>query len=152
MAEFTGERHKTIRIRKPMDVVFAKLTDVEMRAKCMPDLARSEKVDDHTMRWVMKEENQKGIRFTPDYTVRYEDNGKDSFSWSTVSGNPRARGNGKVRSLGESETEVDYHETITVDIPVPRLLAAVIKGIVSNQIASGVDRFLDDIKRRIEQG
>lgn len=152
MAEFAGERERTYRIRRPLADVFAAFTDPDVRASCIPDLDRFEKVDDDTIRWIMKEENQKGIRFTPDYTVRYEDNGKDSFSWKTVEGNPRARGNGSCRAVGDTETEIRYHETITVDIPVPRLLAAVIKGIVSKQIVSGVDRYLDDMKAKLERG
>ena len=152
MADFTGERDRTLRIRKPVEVVFAKLTDPEVRASCMTDLERFERLDEGAVRWIMKEENQKGIRFRPDYTVRYEDNGKDSFSWRTVTGNPRSAGRGSVRAVGEDETEVVYHESITLDIPVPRLLAPVIRGLVSGQIASGVDRFLDSMKRTIERG
>jgi len=152
MAEFTGEKDMRVRIRRPLADVFAKFTDPDVRAKCMPDLDRFEKVDEGTYRWIMKEENEKGIRFRPDYTVKYESNGKDEFSWSTVRGNPTSRGRGKCRSISESETEVEYHEKITTDIPVPRLIAPVIKGIVSKKITSGVEYYVERVKAAIEKG
>ena len=152
MPEFTGERERTIRIHRPLAEVFQKFIDLELRVRCMPDLERYEKIDEQTYRWIMKEENNKGVRFRPDYTVRYENNGKDEFTWKTLEGNPRSHGRGVCKAINDNETEVKYFESITAEIAVNRLLAPFIRGLVSNKIASGVDHFLEQLTPHIERG
>lgn len=150
MPKFTGTEDKVLTIDAPLDRVVAVMAHPEVFVECMGDLETFEKVDDTTFRWILVEKNEKGVRFSGDYTVKYDYNGSDSIKWTTVSeGNMSSEGEAKFTAQGSS-TRVSYREVIVCDMEVNRLLAKVIKPIVSREIAKGVSGYLERCKAKCE--
>lgn len=150
MAWIEATERRTYDIAAPIEKVYAFLSTPELLRAAFLELERYEMVDEHTARWFLKEKNEKGVKFKPDYTVRYGGNGKDRVEWSPVTGNMKATGTAVLRAKGADTTEVVYEETIASDIPINRLVAKVFQPIVAREIKRGVQGFLDRIKARLE--
>lgn len=153
MAWIDGTERRTYDIEAPIDKVYEFLTNPLVRKDAILDIERFEKIDDATCRWIMREKREKGITFRGDYTVRYEGNGRDRAQWGTVgTGTMRTRGSASLRAKGPTTTEVRFEEKIESDIPLPSLMAKVIKPIVAREIRAGVQGFLDRMKTKLERG
>lgn len=150
MAWIDGTERRTYDIRAPIERVYAFLTRPALLVAAFADLERHELLDERTARWQLKEKKDKGIKFRPDYTVRYGGNGTDRVEWGPVTGNMRSTGRAVLRAKGPELTEVDYEETIESDLPIPGLMAKVFKPIVAREIRKGVQGFLDRVKLRLE--
>jgi carbon monoxide dehydrogenase subunit G len=151
MPKFTGTEDKVLTINAPLDVVVGVMAKPDVFVACLGDLDKHEKIDDTTFRWILIEKNEKGVRFSGDYTVKYDFNGADLLKWTTVSnGNMSSEGEAHFTAQGNS-TKVAYRETIVCDMEVNRLLAKVIKPIVSREIAKGVSGYLDRCKALCEK-
>lgn len=147
-----GTERRTYDIRAPIEKVYAFLSTPDLLKAAFLELERYEILDPATARWHLKEKNEKGVKFRPDYTVRYGGNGRDRVEWSSLTGgNMRAKGTAVLRAKGADVTEVQYEETIASDLPVPSFLARVFQPIVAREIRKGVQGFLDRIKARLEQ-
>ena len=152
MAWIEGTERRTYDIHAPIEKVYAFLSTPELLKAAFLELERHEILDATTARWILKEKNEKGVKFRPDYTVRYGGNGRDRVEWSSLAGgNMRAKGKAVLRSKGVDVTEVQYEETIASDLPIPGLMARVFQPIVAREIRKGVQGFLDRIKARLEQ-
>lgn len=103
-------------------------------------LEKHEKIDDTTWRWTLVEKNEKGVHFQGCYTVRYERT-PDGARWETVDGNMKTTGYVTCKASGNG-TRVRYHETLAVDLPIPRLAAKLFQPIVAREIRGGVGDFL----------
>ncbi|MCC7542496.1 MAG: hypothetical protein IT379_40140 [Deltaproteobacteria bacterium] len=150
MAWIEGTERRTYDIHAPIEKVYAFLSTPELLKAAFLELERHEILDATTARWILKEKNEKGVKFRPDYTVRYGGNGTDRVEWSPVAGNMKARGTARLRPKGPDTTEVQYEETIASDIPINSLIAKVFQGIVAREIKKGVQGFLDRVKARLE--
>ena len=152
MAWFTGSVSKTLTIAAPRDKVHAFFSDPEQIRLCMDQLVRHEKLTPTRYRWVLQEKVDKGIRFQPDYVVEYQP-GPEEVRWAPHGQhNMKSSGSVRTRALSETQTEVSYTETIEADIPVPRLLAKVIGGIVGTEISRGIEGYLRGVKKHLERG
>lgn len=110
------------------------------------EMERSEEVEPETWRWILKEKSEKGIKFKADYTVRYtrEDN---VLTWDTVEGNMKSRGRLEVRKTASEKAEVDYSETISTSLPIPKLMTKVFQPIVQREVTRGVSDFLHHARK-----
>ena len=119
---------------------------------CMADLERAEKIDEQTWQWVLEEVGAKNITFQGDYTVRYGRDGK-RVTWESVGdGTMRTEGEAIVDEIGDERSRVDYRETLSSDLPIPRLAKKVFSGIVDREVSKGVDKFLDAVIEYLEAG
>ncbi len=141
---------RTIRVRVPMADVYAFFLDPAMRQQVMPDLERFEVLDEHTVRWILVEKREKGIRFQADYTVVFEGNGSDEVRWRATEGNMGNTGTVLLRSLDGGFTEVRYTELMAPDLPIPRLLAKVFRPIVAREVRQGIGQMIDNVEAYFE--
>src|SRR5690554_7146878 len=152
MAWIEGSATKTLIVDAPKDEVAEVLASPSHLKECMGDLERFEVVDDTTYRWVLKPIGAKGITFQGDYTVRYERDG-DTVRWeSQEGGTMKTRGSARLRELGAGRTEVTYEETLSSDLPIPKLGAKMFRPIVAREIVKGVESFLDGVKSYLNAG
>ena len=105
------------------------------------EMERAQELEPGTWRWVLEEKSEKGIKFKADYTVRYtrEDN---VLTWDTIDGNMKSRGRVEVRQTASNKAEVDYSETISTSLPIPKLMTKVFQPIVQREVTKGVSDFL----------
>lgn len=149
MAWFEGEYKVTTDIAVPAERALEWFSNPDIARPALGQLASLDKVGDSTWRYVLTERNEKGIRFQPDYTVTYKVNG-DLITWTTKDGcNLITTGSAKVTGSGDSCT-VEYHEKIKTEIPVPRLLAGFVRGLVSKEVSSGIAAYVKASKRALE--
>lgn len=146
-----GTERRTYEIRAPIEKVYTFLSSPELLRAAFLELERYEILDATTARWQLKEKNEKGVRFRPDYTVRYGGNGRDRVEWSSLpTGNMRTKGTAALRAKGADTTEVQYEETVASDLPIAGLKARIFQPFVAREIRKGVQGFLDRIKARLE--
>lgn len=152
MPTFSNSDKRTITIHAtPAQVVEALTIPERIRQAMGDEIESSENVDAQTVHWVRKPVEEKGVKFRADYVVRYEFDGRDKVSWSTVgSGNMRSRGEARLAPDGNG-TRVEYSEAIECDMEVNRILAAVLRPIVERKIKTGVGAYLDRVKAGLER-
>ncbi len=153
MPTFSSSDKRTVTIRASQDQVAEALTVPERIEQALADeLESSAKVDDHTVRWIRKPVEEKGVRFRADYVVHYEYDGHGTVTWHTVGhGNMRSNGEAKLQPAPDGGTRVEYSESIECDMDVNRILAAVLRPIVERKIKSGVGDFLAKVKAGLER-
>lgn len=150
MPTFSGTLSRTLTISRGKEEVMEVMTNPDKFSAYLGDLETIEKKGEDSWRLILKEMNEKGVRFKGDYTVKYTTSG-DTLTWETTSqGNMSSTGKAVFRDRGAGSTEVDYTETIECNMDVNRLLAKVIKPIVQREIARGVGSYLDRTKAGLE--
>lgn len=150
MAWIEGTEQRTFKIAAPFERVIAYFADPNRFMDANEDVESIEPLGDGVFRFTLKEKSEKGIKFQGIYEVRYE-RVADEVRWETVSdGNMRTRGTTAVRALGDALVEVSYTETLSPDLPIPKLMAKVFAPIVSREVSRGIGTFLDRSKALLE--
>lgn len=149
MAWIDGTHEETRTIKAPLDAVLAWFGDPAVFREAMAQVKEAEEIRPGVFRWILVEKNEKGIRFRPDYTVEYSTSGHE-VTWKPVGGNMKSAGRCVVRALGDDRAEIQYRETISVDLPIPKLMARVFSPIVAREIRAGVVEYLDLSQKAIE--
>ncbi len=154
MAKFKGTCERRFTIQAPKEKVAGFMTQPAEFKVCFEELETHEEVSPGVWRWVLKEKNEKGVRFKPDYTVKYVyDEGKGELIWTTQGKcNLTTNGRATFRSLGPNTTEVDYTDTMECEMEVNALLGKIIAPIVNREIGKGVGSYLDLCKKHLERG
>ncbi|MBA2663275.1 MAG: hypothetical protein H0U74_13390 [Bradymonadaceae bacterium] len=151
MAWIEGTEKQSLVINAPLEQVVDFFGDPKKLQVCFTQLERAEEIEPGLWKWVLREKNEKGVKFQGTYSVRYEREGDDRVVWNTVGeGNMRSKGTVRCRKLGQ-KTEVDYEETIATDLPIPKLAAKVFNGIVAREIRKGVGGYLELVKSHLEK-
>jgi carbon monoxide dehydrogenase subunit G len=152
MPTFSSSDKRTVTIQATQDQVAEALTVPERIERTLADeLESSTKVDAHTVRWIRKPVEEKGVRFRADYVVHYEYDGRGTVTWRTVgAGNMRSNGEAKLAPAPDGGTRVELSESIECDMDVNRILAAVLRPIVERRIKSGVGDYLAKVKAGLE--
>ncbi len=153
MATFSSSDKRVVTIHaSPERVVEALITPERIKESMADELESSATVDDHTVRWIRKPVEEKGVKFRADYVVHYDYDGRDKVSWHTVGGgNMRSNGEARLAAAPEGGTRVEYSESIECDMEVNRILAAVLRPIVEHKIKSGVGKYLANVKAGLER-
>lgn len=149
MAKIEAKESRTFKVNAPIEEAYNLFADPEQQASLTSDLERYELVDDETVHYVLEEQKEKGITFQGDYTVRYTGNGTDEVEWKTLKGNIETKGRVKLRKISDDVTEIDYRESLTPDLPIPRLMAKVFKPIVAREVRKGIGEFLSSVEERL---
>jgi uncharacterized membrane protein len=160
MAKIAATEERTLIVSASLEEVYGFFSSPALLREETPEVERFELLGPGKARWVLTEKAEKGIRFQADYTVEYKGVGGDRVTWRTVTGRGEGSGNldvmGEVllRRLGDRRTEIRYRETLTPDLPITPILAALFKPIVAREVRADIGRFLDRVARRFggEQG
>lgn len=113
----------------------------EIFAAAFSQLESKEKLADDTWRWTLVGKSEKGITFQGVYTVKYVRT-DEGVTWETTGGNMRSTGV-VVCTPQDDGTDVNYSETLSVDLPIPKIAAKIFRPIVAREIRAGVGDFLD---------
>jgi len=153
MPTFASSDKRTVTIHAtPERVVEALTVPARIEESLADQLESAVVVDEHTVRWIRKPVEEKGVRFHGDYTVRYSYDGRGTITWETIgAANMRSRGEARVADAGGGDTRLEYSESIECDMEVNRFLAAVLRPIVEHKIKAGVGQYLAKVKAKLER-
>ena len=149
-----GSHQRDFEVDVPLDEVADFMSQPAHLRHCMVDLDEGEEIDDKTWCWRMKEVGAKNITFQGIYTVRYERDG-DVVTWESVDGeedNMRTQGRAEFEAIDEGRTKVSYEETITTNLPIPKLARRVFRPIQRREVKKGVNGFLDELITYLNAG
>lgn len=148
MAWIEGTEERTFVVNADYDAVVDYFCDPAQFQEAFGEMESGEELEPGVWKWTLVEKAEKGIRFQGIYTVEYQRDG-DSFEWSTRDGNSRSKGSIEFHEVADG-TEVEYRESLSFDLPIPRLAAKIFKPIVAREIRHGVGDFLDRSKEILE--
>lgn len=148
MAWIDGTVETVLEVKAPAaDVVDFFCDPAEFQA-AFSQMEKSEEIETGTWKWTLKEKSEKGIKFQAIYTVKYvrEEN---VLTWETIDGNMKSSGRTEVLDKGDHAV-VNYKETISTSLPIPKLMTKVFRPIVQREVDKGIDDFLTRAKAACE--
>lgn len=151
MAWIEGTKTQTIKINVPSARVLEYFSTPTQFGEAYVDAESIKHVEDNVYTFTLVEKAEKGIKFQGVYTVKYTVS-EDRVDWTHL-GEGNMRTTGSVVILGHDDThgtELTYTETLSPDLPIPKLMARVFKPIVSRQISAGIGTFLERSKAQLE--
>ncbi len=148
MAWIEGTEERTFVVDADYDEVVAYFCDPSQFREAFTEMESGEEVEPGVWEWTLVEKAEKGIRFQGRYKVEYRREG-DVGTWETLEGNSRSEGRVEFKDVAGG-TEVHYRESLSFDLPIPKLAAKIFKPIVAREIRGGVGGFLDRSKEILE--
>ena len=140
MPWFEGTHTESRTVAKPIDAVRAACASPDRILANTKNIEASS-VDDGVIHFVMKEEDHGVVKFKGEFRCRYTLDG-NTLRWETV-------GDGNMKQSGEAtfsddggETKVDYTETVEVDLPVPGMMAPMLKPVISALLANEIKEYV----------
>ncbi len=149
MAWIEGKLERTFVINAPFEDVLAFFSNPDAFKEAFVGLEECEEVGDGVWRWLLEKKTDKGVTFQPSYQVKYTTISETEREWEPVEGNMRSTGRVVFKDLS-GKTQLEYSETMSADLPIPRLAAKVFGKIVGKEVAAGVGEFLDRAKNLLE--
>jgi carbon monoxide dehydrogenase subunit G len=130
--------------------VWAVLADLDGYEQLIPSMLEHRQVDG-AWRWRLSARSGLGYRFEPTFRVTYELVPLTEVRFTTVpEEHTRAVGRFALSDAGATGTHVDVHIELSVDVPLPSLLAGPAVGLVRDElddIASGLLKNLATMAR-----
>ncbi|MBT3218744.1 MAG: hypothetical protein HN348_06600 [Proteobacteria bacterium] len=115
--------------------------DFEQIKDCTRKAERFEQEDGQTMRFFLREQNHGTHKFRGEYSVHYEIVGGD-LVWKPVgTGNLTNRGRARFRS-DKGGTAIDFEQEISLDYPIGRLAAKLVRPIVNRLSKASMRRYV----------
>lgn len=152
MTRVSASVERSAAVDAPPAEVWAVVADVGRLGELMPDVERYERVDGG-WRWVMVEQRRLGQRFQPRFTVRYELDDPERVRFERVTGaddSADAGGEITVRAADGAATRLAFRLELTVDVPVPGLLAGAVRAMLTDEIRRLADGFLANVRAAAE--
>ena len=150
MPKFTGTFNESFTVAASPEAVRAHFLDTDAIIEHFGDLESAEKLDDHTVRYLMEEQNHGIFSFQGRYTCRYEADGEDGSRWESQGddGNIWTHGSLTV-APGDAPgtTKLDYQAEMTLEIDLNPMLATALAPVVKASIPS---QMKDYVKRMIK--
>ncbi len=97
---------------------------------------------DGTVHWLLEEQSGQGVRFQPDYTVKYTCIPGQSVCWESIDGNMRNEGEIRFVPRDDAGCDIHYSETVEPDLPITPLLMKLVKPLVVRELRQGLQGFI----------
>lgn len=152
MVRFKGEAKETITVQASLEDAAQHFSDLETIIRNYGPLKEHSILDEHTIHFTLIPQANKGVEYRAEYQCRYELVSPDRLEWRTVqTDNMWSKGHAQFTSLGGGRTRVEYFHDLEMEMKVNRLLAKVIKPIITHQIKVGVKGYLQRMKDDLEK-
>jgi len=149
MTKIAATEEQTFQVPASPEKVYAFFSQPEQVRQAMVGLEKCEFRSQNTVRWVLSEKVDQGIRFQADYVVTYEGDGAGNVRWHSIEGNMGGDGEVQIRPLVDGGTEVYYRETVEPDLPITSLMSRLLKPLVSRELRSDVNQFLERAREQL---
>ena len=146
------ESRKQFHTTAPLGTVFDILSDVPRSVAHYPDVATLEDLGGGSYRWALRALGAAGISHQVSYGCRYvSDRAAGVVSWTPVDGVGNGRIAGRWRlSADAGGTRVDFHNTGTLSLPIPRMLKSVGVPFVQSTFSAQIEAYLTNLMRTFE--
>lgn len=146
------ESRKRLHTTAPLATVFEVLSDVPRSVSHYPDVESLDDLGGGAYRWTMREGGAAGIRHQVSYACHYvSDRASGEISWTPVEGVGNGRITGRWRlSADATGTWVDFENTGTLAMPIPRLLRAMGVSFVQSTFSAQIETYLSNLVHTFE--
>jgi uncharacterized membrane protein len=149
MTRVSAIEERILRVSASPKRAYAFFSQPEQLAKVMAGVERCELLPQGSVRWVLEEKVDKGIRFQADYVVVYEGDGAGHIRWRSLSGNMENAGDVSIRPTADGGCEIHYRERVEPDLPISALMAKLIQPLVARELRTDISRFLDRAEQQL---
>lgn len=149
MATFKGSFHDEFTVAAPPEAVLAQFLDLDQIVEHYGDLESTERLDDHTIRFLLTNQNHGVFSFQGRYDCRYERADDRTTVWTSQGDDGNVHTSGKATVAPGSEpgtTRLDYQADMALDIEVNKMLAPVLEPVVKASIGQQMRAY---VKRMI---
>ena len=146
MPWFEGTHHETFTVPTDLETTKAHFADLDTIAAHTENLASYTK-DGDVLHFVLHEQNHQVVTFTGDFKCRYVLDG-DELVWTAEGGNTDQSGRATFKAV-EGGTEVDYTETVKVDLDVNKMMAPMIKPLMGPMIGHEIKEYLKRMRKAL---
>lgn len=130
------------------------LVDVPATTSIYPKLDKLVHIEGQTYRWEMAKIGAAGLTFQTMYSVKYTNDGSGKINWEPVAGgkneNAQISGGWVIKSAGDKKCSIAFTTEAALDLPVPRLMKAVVEPVVKAEFEGQVNEFIGNIKKKLE--
>lgn len=154
MAKFPTEVERSVTARVPLARAYDYLWDVVGSSCCVPGIDSCKRVSKDTYRFIYQERSTGPVSMVVQYTARYEGNGIDQIAFESKGAkgdNADVSGVIRLQPSGTEATHIMLRQMIAPDTPIPRLLQGLVRSFVEREAAEGVQSYLANVKRALEQ-
>jgi carbon monoxide dehydrogenase subunit G len=154
LAKFPTEVERSVTARVPLARVYDYLWDVVGSSCCAPGIDSCKRVSKDTYRFIYQERSTGPVSMVVQYTARYEGNGIDQITFESKGAkgdNADVSGVIRLQPSGTEATHIMLRQMIAPDTPIPRLLQGLVRSFVEREAAEGVQSYLANVKRALEQ-
>ena len=136
MAIFHGDFHETFTTSASPSNARDTFGNLDAIITNYGDLERGEKLDDNTVKFLLKEQNHGISKFQGAYTCRYTFPDEQTLIWETIGTDGNIQAEGKATFHAEAEgTKIDYHGKLAIEMQLNKKMAGMLKFVVGQMIA-----------------
>ena len=148
MTRLTTEVTRGADLAADRAAVWAVLADLDGYERLVPSMIEHRQVDG-AWRWRLSARSGLGYRFEPTFRVTYELEPSEEVRFTTVP-EEHTRADGRFTlSDAVGGTRVEVHIALSVDVPVPSLLAGPAVGLVREELDSLASGLLANLRRAV---
>jgi uncharacterized membrane protein len=145
VVRIAATEERVLTVQASPETVYAFFSSPEKLSQAMASVERCERLPGNTVRWVLEEKVDKGIRFRADYIVAYAGDGAEHVSWRFVEGNMRNDGDVWIKPRAGGGTEIRYRESVEPELPITPLMASLIRPLVARELRGEINGFLERV-------
>ncbi len=140
MPWFEGTHSESRQLDVAPEVARAHFSDLAAIVAATKGVASSS-IDERTIHFVMEEEDHGVVKFQADFRCTYVLEG-DTVRWSTAEGNLQQSGQARLTASGQG-AQLDYTETVKVDLDLPAMMAPMIKPVLAAVLAKEMKAYVE---------
>lgn len=156
MATFHGHVTETWTCSADPDEALAFFASLDANIRHNEELSEHERLDDHTLRVVLRQQRSGRTTFVPRYTLRWTpDPATRTLRWREVEGEEGTmviRGEARFEGPPGGPTTIRWDEQVDAEVPVNRIVAKAVRpvaeGLIRKGIRSFVERMIADLEGR----
>ena len=135
MAQYTAQFDETFQVPASPQTVLAQVLDLDQVVEHYGDLESHERLDEHTLRFLLEEQNHGVFQFQGRYDCRYLADGDNAVVWESLGegGNVWTKGRATV-APSDGGTALHYTAEMTIEIEANKMLAPLLKPVVEASI------------------
>lgn len=122
----------------------ARFAEIDRQIACHPELAEAQRLDERRARMTLREMSHGPVKFAGQYTLAFTRDGT-TVTWHTeADGNLTISGSARfVPAPGGCE--VHFREEVSMELPVNRVVGAVVRPVAEAMMARGMRGFVERV-------
>jgi hypothetical protein len=151
MPTFTGRHSASVALRLAPEAAAAAFADLGRQVACHPELASAERIDATTLRLRMKEMSHGPVAFAGNYVLSFVHTGATVRWQSGRDSNIGVRGEAVFSAAPGGGSRLAFTEEVSLDLPVTRIVAGVVRPVAEHMIGRGMRGFLERMVAELER-